>query len=65
LCAVGTCLALMSEESILRLLIGHSSDVDWPRYIQSTSSSDQDSQCRALAQRIAATISQSLQSISL
>lgn len=66
LCAVGSCLSVMPQDAVLRLLLGgHSATTaaDLPRYIQHTCSSDRDPQCRALAERIASTISDNVKSI--
>lgn len=58
LLAVGTSLATMSQENILRILLDDSglpSIADLPQYLQLTSVNDCDPQCRAIAGKVAST----------
>jgi hypothetical protein len=59
LIAVGTSLATLSDENVVRLLLDDSSSpsmADLPQFLRLASVSDSDPKCRALAGRIASTM---------
>jgi hypothetical protein len=66
--AIGSCLTVLPQESIIRLLLdsGTSQSLNaLPHYVQAAIASDRDPQCRALAEHVASTISQNVSSIGL
>jgi hypothetical protein len=68
LCAVGSCLNMLPQDSILRLFLGSGSSpvsVDLPRYIHGAVSTDRDPQCRALAEQISSTICRAVAEVGL